>query len=500
MGAASKLSVAEVRLIKAMLGLTPKLTMQAILAYFTRPGRDINHRVIAEIDANSRWPGEPPASILKTRAYMAAMEAIIRPDPDGFALNDVKDAQSWTLFLDWWPVGQGLFSSGAIIRRNAPPLTWVYDCGSASKDTILCDALDAYGHRQRSIGGKSIWLATLSHFDNDHISGFVRLIAGFPINTLLLPYVPLWQRLIIAIEQGIAADDPTFGFFLDPVSFLRAIDGGDIGEIVFVPSTGPEDPPPGAPEGPDVGPEDLGGDALKIEYGQPPPEAADDRAASADAVKAVRFLRKAGRIVVPLFWEFVPYNDAQMTQKATPAFLTAVAPLIDILRDDPPRRAKALKDLKALYDSHFGGSSTARNLISLFLYSGPLGRRIGLCRFLASHNVAFTGPTDRFCQMHTGDGMLDKGPRFDAFQRFYAPADRLGRSGIFQVMHHGARGNWHNGIAAALKPEVSLFSSDPAHNGFGHPHAEVLRDFWPYRATQIDRVEGFRFEGILGRH
>jgi hypothetical protein len=253
MGAASELAVAEVRLIKAMLGLRPKLSMQAILAYFTRPGRDINHRVIAEIAGSSSWPSEPPASIPETLAYMAAMDAIIRPDADGFvdAVNDEKDARpvpimKWELILDWWPVGQGLFSSGAIIRHNAPPLNWVYDCGSASKDTILCDALNAYGRRQRSIYSNSIRLATLSHFDNDHISGFVRLIARFPIRTLLLPYVPLWQRLIIAIEQGIAADDPTFGFFLDPVSFLRAIDGGEIGEIVFVPSTGPEDPPPGA--------------------------------------------------------------------------------------------------------------------------------------------------------------------------------------------------------------------------------------------------------------
>jgi hypothetical protein len=215
---------------------------------------------------------------------------------------------------------------------------------------------------------------------------------------------------------------------------------------------------------------------------------------------AVRFLRKAGRIVVPLFWEFVPYNDAQMAPKATPAFLTAVGPLIATLRDDPSQRAKALKDLKAVYDSHFGGSSTARNLISLFLYSGPLGRRMSLGRFSASHNVAFAGPPGRFCQMHTGDGTLDAGPRYDAFRRFYAPADRCARSGIFQVMHHGARGNWHNGIAAALEPAVSLFSSDPAHKGFGHPHAEALRDFWPYRATQIDGAEGFHFRGILELH
>ncbi len=334
----------------------------------------------------------------------------------------------------------------------------------------------------------------LSHFDNDHISGFVRLVKSSPVETVLLPYIPLWRRLVIALELGIGADDPNFGFFIDPVTFLFGIDGGQIGEIVFVPAAGPDDAPE-SPEGPDIGPEDGRDDALKIEEGKPPSESARDPVRFPKAGTKVRFLRRAGRIFVPGFWEFVPYNDAGMAPNATPAFLRAATPLMATLRDDPDKRVSALASLKGLYDRTFGASSEARNLISLFLYSGPLGP----LRLRSSYGAAFAAENDRFCQMHTGDGTLDEGPRFDAFKRFYTPADRLARSGFFQVMHHGARVNWHDGLAKSLEPVVSLFSSDPAHKKFKHPHAEVLRDFWPYGATQVDRSNGYSFLGCLER-
>ena len=59
------------------------------------------------------------------------------------------------------------------------------------------------------------------------------------------------------------------------------------------------------------------------------------------------------------------------------------------------------------------------------------------------------------------------------------------------MMHHGAEPNWHKGVAAAFSPIFSVFCSDPMHRKLGHPHAPVLRDFWPYGPTQVDKVDGF---------
>lgn len=64
-------------------------------------------------------------------------------------------------------------------------------------------------------------------------------------------------------------------------------------------------------------------------------------------------------------------------------------------------------------------------------------------------------------------------------------------------MHHGAKPQWHAGIAAKLNPTASIFSSDPAHEVYKHPRPEVLRDFWPYHPIQVDNVTGFHLFGYL---
>jgi hypothetical protein len=64
----------------------------------------------------------------------------------------------------------------------------------------------------------------------------------------------------------------------------------------------------------------------------------------------------------------------------------------------------------------------------------------------------------------------------------------MSRVSCFQVMHHGARGCWHNGIAKSLSPNISVFSSNPEHKSLMHPHAEVVKDFLPYHPVQVDKV------------
>ena len=68
--------------------------------------------------------------------------------------------------------------------------------------------------------------------------------------------------------------------------------------------------------------------------------------------------------------------------------------------------------------------------------------------------------------------------------------------GVFQVMHHGAEGNWHPGVARKINPIFSIFSSDP-HKQMKHPHAPVLRDFWSYNPIQVDKQEGATITGWL---
>jgi hypothetical protein len=300
---------------------------------------------------------------------------------------------------------------------------------------------------------------------------------------------------LIAVEQGVSPDDPLLGFYLDPVAYLVGGREGRIEEIIFVPASGPDGPLPASPEDVEGGPGE-GEIDLKIEGGEPPEEATGDPAAGPHAGIAVYFLRPAGRLLTPGLWEFVPYNDAELAPSASLDFRGAVAPLIDGLLNDPAGRAAALKDLRQLYDDHFGDTSELRNRISLFLYSGPLGGLRLEHRIRGGWSGAQWWMVRRFSQMHTGDGTLDEGPSFEAFARFFHPGSRLARVAVFQVMHHGSRANWHKGIAAKVAPDISIFSSDPVRR-LGHPHAEVLRDFWRFGATQVDQKQAYHLQGWL---
>ncbi|GJD88138.1 hypothetical protein BHAOGJBA_1651 [Methylobacterium hispanicum] len=380
MSGAKTLTVGEIRLIKRMLALNPPLNNQQILAHFTRPGRDINHRVIAQIKGGSH-SNLAPATLAEAHAYMAAAGTIIRPSPDKFVQGGVQGT-AFELILDWWPVGQGLFATG-IIRRfgRGSSIGWVFDCGTTSTKSLLDDAIMFYGDRRDHCGPDRLNLVTISHFDRDHISGFVALLRGQVVELVLLPYVPLWQRLMIAIENRIGATDEIFGFFVDPAGFLSGLEGSEIQRVVFVPSVDGEGPKPQPPDAPIDGPVDVGDGNLKPELGQPPDEVSDDLGLTAGSDPRVSFLAEAGRIVVPTFWEFVPYNDARMLPRVTSAFLSKVAPILDRFRTDHANRVTALDDLKAAYDQNFGSFSRPRNLISLSLYSGPLGVRQSCLRF-----------------------------------------------------------------------------------------------------------------------
>jgi glyoxylase-like metal-dependent hydrolase (beta-lactamase superfamily II) len=124
-----------------------------------------------------------------------------------------------TFSYHFYPVGQGLFSAGSIRRQDedSSRFLWVYDCGtSSSQDLEDAGILDL----KRFANGRSrVDLLVLSHFDHDHISGVVRLLKEFEVGTLLLPYMPLAQRLVMAFEEGSGGgNDPLTGFYLNPDS------------------------------------------------------------------------------------------------------------------------------------------------------------------------------------------------------------------------------------------------------------------------------------------
>jgi hypothetical protein len=215
----------------------------------------------------------------------------------------------------------------------------------------------------------------------------------------------------------------------------------------------------------------------------------------------------------------VPYND-DPEEPIPDTFRTDVrAETAALLNLAPDGRNMALANLKRLYDAQFGDSSTKRNIISLFLYGGPIYASwkhtemepffpwtfpswaypyssVPLDDVEMHLNTPSPEHHSRCSILYAGDGYLDTPARLARMAGFFG-ALRIQRTGAFQVMHHGARRNWHKGVAQALAPRFSIFSSDPDHKRFRHPHGPVLRDFWRYGPIQVDQSHGACLAGEL---
>src|ERR1035441_6457924 len=122
---------------------------------------------------------------------------------------------------DFHAVGQGLFASGCLYQANTrqPRFIWVYDCGCMPTVPPMDWTAKMNQLALFTRGKERIDLLTLSHFDNDHITGVTALLARFQVNTLMLPYVPLWERLLIAFASNIGPGDERMGYFVDPVAY-----------------------------------------------------------------------------------------------------------------------------------------------------------------------------------------------------------------------------------------------------------------------------------------
>ena len=381
----------------------------------------------------------------------------------------------------FYPVGQGLFSSGYLMREGAtsPEVAWVYDCGTSSSQILIDQGLDQLG---KELGDHAkLDLLVLSHFDHDHISGVCRLLERFRIGTLMLPYMPLAQRLVIAFEEGQGAPQSALApFFINPVEFFLAQNGSRIDRFLFVlPSVG--DGPPTPPEGPHR-PDDDGGRGADFSFKPGKPDDRDEVQILLEAAKrsgkptSVEFLSPGSALVYQGLWEFVPYND-DPSPGITPAFAARVHALRShLLGSRRLHRNAALNMLKQAYDDYFGDKSAQRNLISLYLYAGPIypsWTRTWLTRARADHQrwqqrfeyrhvpASSSGVPygNSWCSLlYTGDGFLDTSARLKNLIT-YLHEDRVDSTGVLQVMHHGAESNWHAGVATAIRPLFSVFSA-----------------------------------------
>lgn len=405
---------------------------------------------------------------------------------------------------DFKPVGQGLFAFGCVAFRAIQKgkrmmkipgqkpswdFAWVYDCGTSSSKALVHRGIREI---ERTLG-RRLDLVVISHLHSDHISGLTNLLNEVGASSIMLPWAPLWRRLVIGFDDGLNADDPEMGFYIDPVSYLATEAPDTFDRIVFVMPSGDDGPTdPDEPE-PDLGPDDFEPTGeMDGKWAMPEASALNKRLELPDTLENQRFAREmppGGRIVEKATWEFVPYNDPKSAPASPERLRKHVRKLTpELLGSDHSKRKEALAALKELYKKEF--RTGLENDLSLCLYTGP----VPLHSYLPEPSLDGTSAniTDsRVPMLYTGDGNFSTKKHLDRMIRFFG-AKRIMATSTFQVPHHGSKKNWKVGSASRVSPSHSVFCSDP--NGhYKHPSPEIWREFSSYGPQQVDKHTGLKW-------
>ena len=397
------------------------------------------------------------------------------------------------LQCEFWNVGQGLFSSGRIQMGDAPSFHWVYDCGTNSSQKLIQNAVQKYNQQENNA---DIDLLVLSHFDKDHISGVKELLKnGRKIKRWVVPYYPLWQRLVIASLLEIQPDDEEWAFYQNPIQYLKADFAEELKETQFLLLPAKENE---SEISINLEPSDFD-DVLSFETTKKLSNEFDKSEQNLHWLnpnKALLFRKGEEQ------FEFVLYNVPFHLLAKVPTNLTAFQKQVESIIQSYPNDPSL--ELKKLYLREFGRSNA--NIISQHLYirycknnnpvSYNLLNRFAIFEFLEKNLItAYSSIKAKSSILYTGDGSFNNHQLLSYFQSAMG-SERMQQISCLQVMHHGSRDNWFKGVAAVLSPSLSVFSADETRKDYKHPHDEVVRDFLPYNPILVNKQKMLRLELI----
>lgn len=400
------------------------------------------------------------------------------------------------LQCEFWNVGQGLFSSGHIQMGDALAFHWVYDCGTSSSQKLIQNAVNKY-NSNKSQG--DIDLLVLSHFDKDHISGVKELLKNRrKIKRWVVPYYPLWQRLVIALLLDIQPDDEEWAFYQNPIQYFKTYFAEELKTTKFL-----------------LLPEKEIESEISINL---EPSNYDDvlsfettEKLSNEFDKSEQNLHWLNPNKALLFrkgeeqFEFVLYNVPFHLLAKVPTNLTAFQKQVkQIIQSHRSNSTDPTPALKTLYSLAFGNGSKNKNIISQYLYI----RNIKLPSFwgmgnnhifdvlIDNENEIAVIPKDKTKNaiLYTGDAFLNDLPLLTDLTQSLG-AERMARIYCLQVPHHGSKHNWQQGLAKILSPCISVFSADSQRRK-GHPHGEVLKDFAIYTPILVNKTKRLSIHSI----
>jgi hypothetical protein len=406
----------------------------------------------------------------------------------------------WQASYNFHPVGQGLFTSGAVIAGGSEPFWWVFDCGTylsahfKDLSNQIAALLDLVTESRMDCAPK-LDVVFISHFDRDHICGLIELLRTFNVGRLVLPYMSLRKRMSIMLDTKSGSLKPWQVFALDPIRYISSTPGINVQRISLVPpSNYPEQDDGASIELP------LLDDGLIIE----PPPLRPPVTFDEDYLPGsypIEWLSPSAKFLVKSVWEFIPYNDSSFEKKVSGPFQKIIRKLSNTILDPsyPGSREAVKRSMERIYNKKFGAKDKARNLISLFVYTGAIDcssdndhsfftsnqltardfeniNRWQYCMcapfYFWNYVYAVDISTPKSLLL-TGDGSLKTKKRLNELVA-YLGEQRIENVRVLQVMHHGAITSWHDEVARVINPEYSVFCAFP----FGqHPHPHPAVEF-----------------------
>lgn len=367
-----------------------------------------------------------------------------------------------------WAVGQGFFHSGAILDPDsdnpAPAATYVYDCGTSSKDRFIDRELDAYLHSPTRPGSGGLDMVFISHFDDDHISGIMRLHAAARPRRYVIPSLSLVGRLSIAAQYLVEHNATSL-----PAPFAEAL-ANPRGWLTSL---------PGDPDVVEV--DEAVGDVDRDER-TAPPELFDDVPSEGDQENLRGIFTTAprvssgstvGKVVThrhgfparSTLWEWQVYVPRAARTRLEQFELALRAELRGTESVDLAGPAVSTewirKNWLALKRS-YPALSRDRNLTSLCMYSGPPAGA-SVRTWLPFLPDRLTLPL-RPGWLGAGDANLATRQGACAFTDTFAPV--LNHVGTFAIPHHGAATSWNDAMLDPFslpgrRPPVCVVGADP---------------------------------------
>jgi hypothetical protein len=436
--------------------------------------------------------------------------------------------------------GQGTFASGILHPRPhdpgrpVTPFHWVFDCGSTAHVSVLAPRVADY---RAALDGAKLDLLCISHFDRDHVSGLEFLLKGLRVDTVVMPYLTLLERLVIGAR--LTGDFPVYRSFLtDPVAFL--LDRAEsIGRIIVI-GGGPPDENPGrgeigvVPDLPDGNEKHENIEAWKMEIwgilpGDPRivveeatleklEQRGTELIVAEESFGAMAIGPEVGRV-----WEFLFYHKpidpavrARLEKGVTKALGTGRLPgarddLLEALQSETIRAKVKAAYVEAL--KHAPGEDI--NSSSLCLYAGMDPTKTLASRGVEYHvslsesegrSRGFGGgwwgdDSVELSILYTGDSNLRLAENRQQLRQFLSRGgqDRWEKILILQVPHHGSRRNWQEGSAAEFPHLFSIFCADQHNRRYKHPNREVVADLAWKGPVLVNKTRGCQFSGFVWR-